>query len=321
MQPGYAYYLYNLREIFGTRSFRGWGRKRTGKFAKYCHTLFGGEVILEEDGFIRSIGLVTEENHSFSRVEDYSGIYYDASTPSDLEKILNVYDFDNDPLLLKHASAAMAKMRSYYVSKYNLPLSENNDILEEYFSSSLNCKRECILVVTQTAGDSSLIYGWGMHYRTEEMIYDALNENPEAIVYVKIHPDVVSGRKRADIDMKDLPDRCCIIDTQIEPMQLLRHIDKVYTKTSGMGMEALIMGKEVHCYGMPFYAGWGLTQDKIICKRRRRKLSIEALFAGTYILYTYYTNPDDISQKADIMEIIEYIGRYRREKDEIDDEQ
>ncbi|MGJ7724790.1 capsular polysaccharide export protein, LipB/KpsS family [Escherichia coli] len=29
--------------------------------------------------------------------------------------------------------------------------------------------------------------------------------------------------------------------------------------TSLSGFEALLHGKRVFCYGMPFYAGWGLT--------------------------------------------------------------
>jgi capsular polysaccharide export protein len=36
-----------------------------------------------------------------------------------------------------------------------------------------------------------------------------------------------------------------------------------------MGFEALLLGKAVHCFGMPFYAGWGLTHDSKTCPRRQ----------------------------------------------------
>ena len=31
--------------------------------------------------------------------------------------------------------------------------------------------------------------------------------------------------------------------------------------TSLLGFEALLRGKSVTCLGLPFYAGWGLTDD------------------------------------------------------------
>ena len=36
-----------------------------------------------------------------------------------------------------------------------------------------------------------------------------------------------------------------------------------------MGFEALLWGRPVHCFGMPFYAGWGLTQDRLVPPERR----------------------------------------------------
>ena len=42
---------------------------------------------------------------------------------------------------------------------------------------------------------------------------------------------------------------------------------------------------------MPFYAGWGLTIDKVHCNRRLRKLTLDELFYITYIKYTHYINP------------------------------
>ena len=39
---------------------------------------------------------------------------------------------------------------------------------------------------------------------------------------------------------------------------------------------------------MPYYAGWGLTNDFMNCKRRKRKLSLYELIAASYILYPKY---------------------------------
>jgi capsular polysaccharide export protein len=58
--------------------------------------------------------------------------------------------------------------------------------------------------------------------------------------------------------------------------------------TSLTGFEALLHGKNVHCFGLPFYAGWGMTQDSISCPRRRRSRSLEELVAAAYIDYPRY---------------------------------
>ena len=142
------------------------------------------------------------------------------------------------------------------------------------------------------------------------MIADALNENPGASVYLKVHPDVLSGKKKSDISLEEIPSVCRIIDEDVNPVSLLGYFDAVYTKTSGMGMEALILGKEVHTYGMPFYAGWGVTRDKLTCERRTRELKIKALFAAAYILYTRYYNPY-CKRPSDIIDTIEEIIRQR----------
>ena len=42
---------------------------------------------------------------------------------------------------------------------------------------------------------------------------------------------------------------------------LLDQVDCVSTITSLTGFEALLRGKDVVCFGAPFYAGWGLTTD------------------------------------------------------------
>ncbi|EOI3894992.1 capsular polysaccharide biosynthesis protein, partial [Campylobacter jejuni] len=67
--------------------------------------------------------------------------------------------------------------------------------------------------------------------------------------------------------------------------------DEIHTITSTSGFDALLRAKKVFTYGMPFYAGWGLTKDKYRCERRIRKLSLEELVAGALIIYPRYINP------------------------------
>ena len=301
----YLQYLSYIYIIFRRKGiFYGWGRKKSGLQSIALAKKYNTNFQLLEDGFIRSLGLGIEGSPSFSLIEDDIGIYYDATTPSKLENILNNYDFKNDTSLMQEAKKAMELIKKYHISKYN----NAKDIKKDFFTSDKN--KEKVLIIAQTAGDASLEYGLGNKFTTKQMIDDAMNENPNASVYIKIHPDVLTGKKKSDIKLDEIPKECVILSEDVNPISLLKHFTKVYTKTSGMGMEALILGLDVVCYGMPYYAGWGLTIEKQVCSRRQRKLSVEEVFAGAYVLYTRYYNP--CSQRAsDIIDTINTIVKYR----------
>ncbi|MCF6243631.1 MAG: capsular polysaccharide biosynthesis protein [Sulfurovum sp.] len=284
-------------------SFYGWGRKKSGKKALELATENKTSHVLLEDGFIRSIGLGVTGSPSFSIVEDNLGIYYDATVPSKLENIFNSYNFTYDITLMNTAKEAMQLIRQYQISKYN----NAPNIEDDFFS---NDRSEKVLIIAQTEGDASLEFGFAYKFTTMQMINDAMQENPQASVYIKIHPDVHIGKKKSDISIDEIPKDCIILDENINPIALLKNFTKVYTKTSGMGMEALILGLEVHCYGLPYYAGWGLTIDKQTCDRRKRRLKTDELFAGAYILYTRYYNPYK-QQPSDIIDTIKTIMHYK----------
>ncbi len=62
--------------------------------------------------------------------------------------------------------------------------------------------------------------------------------------------------------------------------------------TSTVGFEALIRKVPVVTYGLPFYAGWGLTKDHMSCERRTRVLALEELVCGALMRYPRYMNPE-----------------------------
>ena len=292
----------SLKYLFSNVTFVGWGRKKSGFWAIRMAKNTNNNFLLLEDGFIRSFGLGVNGSPSFSIVKDNIGIYYDTTKPSKLENILNSYDFKNDKRLMLIAKEAISKIIEYKISKYNN--------FKEFDLGYLDNGKEKVLIVAQTYGDSSLEYGLGNVFSTKEMMDDAIRDNPDSEIYIKIHPDVLSGKKQSDIDINQVDTRCKILKDNINPIVLISYFNKIYTKTSGMGMEALLLNKEVHCYGVPFYSGWGLTIDKQVSKRRQRNVTIQELFAGAYILYTDYYNPY-LNEKIDILALIEYISKNR----------
>ncbi|EAJ1276498.1 capsular polysaccharide biosynthesis protein [Campylobacter lari] len=293
------YYFY--KNIIKEDIFLGWGRKKSGLKAIELAKKHNAKFLLLEDGFLRSLNLGVENSPSFSIVKDEVGIYYDATASSKLENILNIYEFSTEEL--EQAKKAIELIKKEKLSKYN----NNLCIPKELFGAN----EERILIITQVANDASLKFGLADSFSTQEIINDTIKENPNAKIYIKIHPDVLSGKKQSDFNAQDLPSKCVVIKENYNPIELLSHFKKVYTKTSGMGFEALMLGCECVCYGVPFYAGWGLTQDKQACKRRLKKRSLEEVFYATYILYSEYFNPY-LNQKSDIFDTIYTLAKYKK---------
>lgn len=282
-------YFYNIKRflqftfVCKEPTFYGWGRKESGKKAIELSTKFNGKFKLLEDGFIRSVGLGVDGAKLLSIVEDDIGIYYDATSQSRLEKILSEHKFDNE--LLQESKWCIDFITTHNISKYNNAPNISKNLIQKYELENSNN----ILIIAQTDGDASLVYGLGDKFSTADVIDAAIKENPNSNILLKIHPDVLSGKKKSDINISNLDSKIKIIAEDINPISLLKHINKVYTKTSGMGFEALMCGCECVCFGMPFYAGWGLSDDRVQApSRRNRTLSIEELFAGAYILYAKY---------------------------------
>jgi capsular polysaccharide export protein len=309
IKSGYQFYWYNLKALFTDKHFMGWGRKRTGRFASWCAKTFNGQFTLYEDGFIRSIGLGVDGAQLFSVVEDDKGIYYDATQPSKLENLLNQTDFTKLPGLVNQAERAIQQVIRYQISKYNLA----QPVPDDYFPT----KEKRILVIAQTAGDASLKYGLAEQFTTQQMLQAAIDENPDCKIYLKMHPDVVAGKKQSDIVLEQVPQSVQVITESFNPISLLKHFEKVYTKTSQMGFEALLLNKQCVCFGMPFYAGWGCTDDRVKLNRRQKKHSVTEIFTAAYLLYPKYFNP--YTQKpSNIFDTIATINRIQAKSNQLE---
>jgi capsular polysaccharide export protein len=86
------------------------------------------------------------------------------------------------------------------------------------------------------------------------------------------------------------------VEARLSVVNCVAACDVVHTMTSLTGFDALLRGKRVVVYGQPFYAGWGLTEDVLqegaAFARRQRRLSLDALVAGTLLRYPIYWDWD-----------------------------
>lgn len=283
----------------------GWGRRKYGRHASGVAFRRGIPFFCLEDGFLRSFG--TGKNFPpLSLVIDDQGIYYDSTLPSALEALLA------SPVNLLDAHAvdvARAKflLLEYKLSKYNhAPDWVGPDSRLGKNDQAGGGAISRVLVIDQTAGDMSVALGGATADTFIAMLAAARAENPQAIIYVKTHPEVTSGRKRGYLtDVQD-DEYTVVLRQAINPLSLIERMDRVYVVTSTMGFEALLAGKPVAVFGMPWYAGWGATDDRQSCPRRTRARSVDELFAAAYFHYTRYLNPVT-QQRGSIFDVIDWL--------------
>jgi len=276
-------------KIFSRKSFNGylgWGRRRTTVFSRYFAKKNNLPFIAIEDGYLRSF-LYGYLNPPLSFVVDFNGIYYDSSCSSDLELLLNS---DHHFFSEKEIIEVKKKVLNNNLTKYNHASVLNNDFLD-----SIKNPHEKVLVVDQTFGDMSIAYGNASKASFDHMLLAALAENPSATIYVKTHPEVTSGRKKGYLTHTQGSDRIVMIRDDVNPIDLIQKMDKVYVVTSQMGFEALLCGKRVSCFGVPWYAGWGVTDDRVkessAWPRRAKLRTTDELFVAAYLNYSLYLNP------------------------------
>ena len=141
-------------------------------------------------------------------------------------------------------------------------------------------------------------YGGADASTFELMFQTALNENPQADIWVKTHPDVLCGKKQGYLTQLAQQHRVHLLAEDINPISLLQNVDKVYCVTSQMGFEALLCGKPLTTFGLPWYAGWGVSDDRhpkidsLVQTQRRTPHNLLQLFAAAYLQYSRYLNPN-----------------------------
>ncbi|WP_244122737.1 capsular polysaccharide biosynthesis protein [Burkholderia metallica] len=236
----------------------------------------GVQIIRIEDGFLHSTGLGSDMIAPRSQVIDRQGLYFDASRPNDLTAILNNTRFDSAELA--RASMLRSLIAELGLTKYNLG--------RRAPAWQVPRDKRVVLVPGQVADDASIRLGTRAINTAEMLLEEVRRIRPDAFVVYKPHPDVLSGNRNGLIDAARFAD---VVDADADLISLIERADEVHTLSSLSGFEALLRGKAVFTYGLPFYAGWGLTHDALApVPWRERKLSLDMLTAGALLRYPLY---------------------------------
>lgn len=267
-----------------------WSSAATDERAAECARA-GIPFLRVEDGFLRSVGLGAALAKGASAAFDTTGIYFDATRPSDLETMIENVDLDDDQL--RRAADLRDAIIKARLTKYNVGRRRTD--LE------IPSDRATILVPGQVADDAGILKTLsqtvdcsGKTNVNESLLKAVRARSPDAYVIYKPHPDVEADLRKGRVYDDIARQYADAIVTDVDILDLIERCDRIETVSSLTGFEALMRGKSVTAHGMPFYAGWGLTEDLTTCPRRTRRRTIDELVYFALIAYGRYIDPETL---------------------------
>lgn len=245
-------------------------------------------ILLVEAGFLRGVLLDNSSSiydQAICFFVDDLGFHFDPTSPTRLECMLNDPHLNPTAADLERARALRMRIVESRLTKYN------DQPMTPAVGPTTSSR---VLVVEQARNDWAVLKSGGSRRRFDAILQAALDENPNAEILVKVHPDSLDGKRgglqRSYFGRLQGTGRVTIVREKVNPFSLLESIDTVYVFSSMLGFEAALMGKDVHVFGKPCYAGWGFTYDRGVLPRRARRRSLDELVYFIYFAYQRYKN-------------------------------
>ncbi|MDO4699736.1 MAG: capsular polysaccharide biosynthesis protein [Moraxella sp.] len=299
-----------------------WGQKPSRHKALKLADKLALPILTAEDGFLRSLDSGTASRYGASFVLDDLGIYFDLTCPNRLQRLIAQTVGEWNDNKAAQAAQAIDKIVGYRLSKYNASIDAPK-------LSQLSASRLHVLVIDQVANDASIAGAGVGDDAFYAMLACAIKDNPAATVWIKAHPagmgvltyqGALSAPATAHLSKQGIDGGAVrILSDNVNPIALLAQVSDVYSVSSHMGFEALMLGKTVHCFGVSWYVGFGLTVDTAVAdtplytqvKAHHRVLAVDTaslhqLFYAAYIAYSHYANPATL-QACGIDEVMNYL--------------
>ncbi len=249
--------------------------------------------LMVEDGLVGLPAFQSSPLPSLSILIDDKAPYFDASQATRLEDTLNdEWELSNtqrqrcEELVARFVDSRLSRFA--YASDNPLDLPEHS-----------------VLVVDQRTRDRALTGNPSAAQAFEQMLQAALDDNPGATVVVKL--DFPSEGEESFLHQLAHDKSVRVVAPGANPHAVFDRCHSVYTVCSSLGFEALMRNRQVRCFGMPFYAGWGLTDDWQSCARRSRRRRLEDVFYAAYLLHSRYYRPD-LGRTCNIEEVLTYLA-------------
>jgi capsule polysaccharide export protein KpsC/LpsZ len=265
-----------------------WGYE-IGHWALLVSKIFNIKISRVEDGYLRSFYLGKEHNQANSLVIDNESLHFDKNGKSIIHELIS--EEIDEKITNQHAEYFIKFCKNNFITKYSAINKTHLKTIEQI--NNLFPAANFIGVVGQKPNDKSMIYGNPKSYSNFSIFYKALKENKDSIIIFKQHPDVVDN-SLTDILVKLF----CIFskrtffikDKFLSPIYFINRSNVIYTISSTIGFEALIHDKKTVVFGTPFYAGYGLTEDRVKIERKKKLITKEQLIYNYIYRYCKYSS-------------------------------
>jgi capsular polysaccharide export protein len=252
-----------------------WGRSPFAGRGERVAARAGVPLIRVEDAFLRSVKPGRAGDAPIGLLIDDLGVHFDSATPSRLEHVLASHPLD-DAGLLARAEGGMARLRAADLSKYNM-----------HDPALAVPEAGYVLVVDQTRGDASIRHGGASDATFAQMLAAARADHPGKRIVIKTHPETSGGYRAGHFGAGD----GALLTAAVSPWAVLAGAVAVYAVSSQLGWEAVLAGHRPVIFGQPWYAGWGVTDDRQPVLRRTRVLTPAQMFAAAMIVAPVWYDP------------------------------
>lgn len=244
-----------------------------------------------------------EERRALGYLVDDLGYPFDSRQPSRLERMLNDPAFAITQAQRARARSLIERIVREKVTRYNIgpaPL-----------AGAFDARPGSVLVAMQASNAAVVEFAGGVEGSLEAMTLAACAENRGASVYLRHDPDVPADQRPTF--ERYVHRNLSVVADEVPLPFLLDGCDTVYTLSSEIGFEALVRGKRVVTFGQPFYAGWGLTEDRNPVGRRTASRTIEEIFHAVCIELSVYVDPSTgtLVEMERMLDLVADLKRHR----------
>lgn len=244
------------------------------------------------DGFLFS-DRVNDEN-VLSLIVDHNGPFYDPKAQSDLDYMLNhetYTDYEKNC-----AEQFLIDLRGKFLM----------DMIEQDSGNALSEKKKenkkVVFIPGQREEDDMTFVGGDITIPSDYELLVAILQKVENSLIIYKPAQGSKFKKLNDLSKGGLVNLTSLVKERkntfvFEFDASISHCievsDEVHLLNHTCGLEAIIKGKRVVTYGLPFYGGLGLTEDKQKFPREKREISLEEFALAVYMLYPRYKLPNE----------------------------
>jgi capsular polysaccharide export protein len=229
-----------------------------------------------------------------SLIVDHNGPFYDPKAQSDLDYMLNHETYTNYEK--NCAEQFLIDLRGKFL------MDMRNEDSGNVLSEKQNSNKKLIFIPGQLEEDDMTLVGGDITIPSDyELLVAILQKVENSLIIYK--PALGSKFKKLnDIGKGGLVNLSSLVkernnrfvfefDASIS--HCIEAADEVHLLNHTCGLEAIVKGKKVVTYGLPFYGGLGLTEDKQKFPREKREISLEEFALAVYMLYPRYKLPNE----------------------------